>query len=152
NGGLSWEDLTPLLDPRAIKGICGLSIASPTVIYGCGNWYQDSAYIVKSIDGGDSWQFIDMSTYATSLIDMYFISPDVGFATGKGVMPLQTAVILYTEDGGASWTYKFQNDIASEFCWKIQQLTPDTYFASIEDFGVTPSKILSSSDGGMNWD
>ncbi|MEP6646061.1 MAG: YCF48-related protein [Saprospiraceae bacterium] len=151
DGGNTWEDLTPLLDPGAIKGICGLSIVGPKTIYGCGNWYQDSAYIVKSVDGGDSWQFIDMSSYATSLIDMYFISPDVGFATGKGPLPLETAVILYTTDGGATWACVFQNNIATEYCWKIQHLTADLYFASIEDFGDTPSKIVYSEDGGMTW-
>src|SRR6185503_4465152 len=63
DGGSSWTDITPQLDPRAQKGICGLSVADSNTIYGCGNWFQDSAYIVKSIDGGSTWSFIDMHTY-----------------------------------------------------------------------------------------
>ena len=51
DGGVSWTDLTPLLHPRAKEGICGLAAPDASTIYGCGNWYNDSAYIVKSTDG-----------------------------------------------------------------------------------------------------
>jgi photosystem II stability/assembly factor-like uncharacterized protein len=152
DGGSSWTDLTPLLDTRAYGGICGMAIPDSNTIYGCGNYFQDSAYIVKSIDGGNTWSFIDMHMYATSLIDMYFLNKDTGFATGKGPLPLETAVILYTTDGGLTWTYKFQNTIASEYCWKIQHLTDQIYFASIEDMGsALVARILKSTDGGMTW-
>jgi len=153
DGGAIWTDITSLLDPRAGGGICGLSIPDSNTIYGCGNYFQDSAYIVKSIDGGITWSFIDMHMYATSLIDMYFLNKDTGFATGKGLLPLETAVILYTTDGGQTWTYKFQNTVTIEYCWKIQRLTSQVYFASIEDEFITgaPSQILKSTDGGMTW-
>ena len=92
-----------------------------------------------------------MSAYATSIIDLYFINKDIGFATGKGRLPLESGIILYTTDGGASWSYKFQNTIPNEYCWKIQRLTSKIYFASLEDFGNVPPKILKSTDGGMTW-
>jgi hypothetical protein len=140
-----------LLHPRARKGICGLAVADANTIYGGGNWFQDSGYIIKSIDGGDTWSFIDMTPYASSIIDMYFLNKDVGFVTGRGPMPLQSGVILYTTDGGASWTTKFLNTVPNEYCWKIQRLTSKIYFASLEDFGNIPPKILKSMDGGMTW-
>ena len=151
DGGATWTDLTPLLHPRARRGICGLSIPDANTIYGSGNWYDDSAYIVKSVDGGNTWSFIDMSQYAASIIDMYFLNKDVGFATGRGKLPSQSGVILYTTDGGATWTYKFQNNVNYEFCWKIQRLTSKIYFASLEDFGNVTPKVLKSTDGGMTW-
>ncbi len=151
DGGTTWSDLTNLLHPKARKGICGLAIADPNTIYGCGNWFQDSAYLVKSTDGGDSWNFIDMSAYASSLIDMNFISKDTGFVAGKGPLPLETAVILYTTNGGQSWSYKFQNTTPNGYCWKIQHLTDSIYFASIEDMTQVPASIVKSTDGGMSW-
>jgi photosystem II stability/assembly factor-like uncharacterized protein len=151
DGGVSWSDLTSHLDARAHMGICGLAIPDLNTIYGCGNWYQDSAYIVKSNDGGSTWSFIDMKSYASSLIDMYFINKDTGFATGTSQLPLQTAIILYTVDGGANWTTKFQNTIANEYCWKIQHVTDQLYFASIEDETAVPPRVLKSTDGGMTW-
>jgi hypothetical protein len=128
-----------------------LNVADSNTIYGCGNWYEDNAYIIKSHDGGNSWSFIDMSAYASSIIDMHFLNKAVGFATGKSPLPLETGIILYTTDGGMTWTTVFQNNISNEYCWKIQRLTPNLYFASLEDFGNIPPKILTSTDGGMNW-
>ena len=151
DGGLSWIDKSPLLDARARKGICGLCAADSNTIYGCGNWYQDSAYIVKSIDGGASWSFMDMHAYASHLIDMYFINKDTGFATGSSVLPAQTAIILYTADGGNTWSTKFQNNINSEYCWKIQHLTNQIYFASIQDDWSNKLQIIKSANGGMSW-
>lgn len=151
DGGLTWTDLSPLLHRRARRGICGLAVADANTIYGGGNWYGDSAYMVKSTDGGNTWSFIDMSSYATSIIDLYFINKDVGFATGKGKLPLASGIILYTTDGGATWTYKFQNNIPNEYCWKIQRLTSNIYFASLEDMGNVSPQILKSTDGGMTW-
>ena len=151
DGGITWTDLTESLPRIARNGICGLSVADTNTIYGCGNWYMDSAYIIKSTDGGNSWQLINMYPYASSLIDMYFINKDTGFATGKTRDTLNTAVILYTTDGGITWTTKFRNTSKNEYCWKIQRLTDQIYFASIEDLNTIYPSILKSYDGGMSW-
>ncbi|HTS44744.1 MAG TPA: T9SS type A sorting domain-containing protein [Puia sp.] len=151
DGGFTWIDLTNTLDPLARNGICGLSAADSNTIYGCGNWYKDSAYIIKSTDGGNTWQLIPMYQYASSLIDMYFLNKDTGFVTGKTSDSLNTAVIFYTTDGGKSWVKKFQNTDPDEYCWKIQRLTDRIYFASIEDLGQHKPSILKSTDGGMSW-
>jgi photosystem II stability/assembly factor-like uncharacterized protein len=150
DGGATWTDLTSLLDPRARKGICGLAVVDSNTIYGGGNWFGDSGYIVKSVDGGNTWSFINMSSYASSIIDLNFTSKDTGFATGKSQF-LKSAVILYTTDGGASWSKKFESINISSYCWKIQRLTKQIYFASIEDLTQVPPKILKSIDGGMHW-
>lgn len=152
DGGVTWTDLTGNIAPIARNGICGLSVADPNTIYGCGNWYGDSAYIIKSTDGGNNWQLINMYQYASSLIDMYFINKDTGFVTGKTRGDtLNTAVILYTTDGGSTWTTKFKNTDFDEYCWKIQRLTDQIYFASIEDLHLFKPSILKSADGGMSW-
>jgi photosystem II stability/assembly factor-like uncharacterized protein len=153
DGGATWTDITSLLHPKARKGICGLAVADSNTIYGGGNWYQDSGYIIKSIDGGASWSFIDMSAYASSIIDLHFVSKDTGFATGKSPLSLELAVILYTTDGGATWATKYYGGLQDYgYCWKIQQLTPRIYYASVERMTNQGAKILRSVDGGMTWE
>ena len=157
DGGNTWHDLTPNIAPRARGGICGLAVADSNTIYGCGNWFTDSAYIIKSYDGGFSWIIMDMRPYATSLIDLYFTSKDTGFATGRAGIKYgdpSSAIILYTTDGGITWTKKFENNDDNEYCWKIQRLTDKVYFASIQDYNPADSNkpsILKSVDGGMSW-
>ncbi len=151
DGGQTWQDLTLQIPVPARRGICGLAIADSNTIYGSGNWFQDTGYIIKSSDGGATWQYINMGVYASSIIDMHFINKDTGFVTGKGVLPLETGIILYTTDGGQNWTFKYQNTIANEYCWKIQRLTSKIYYASLEDATNVPAKGLKSTDGGMTW-
>jgi len=149
DGGTSWTDITSAIPPRSRKGICGLAVADNNTIYGCGNWYEDSAYIIKSTDGGYTWNLIDMSAYASSLIDMYFINKDVGFATGRDVSG--AASVLHTTNGGATWNYKFQDNAGMGYCWKIQHLNDQNYYVSIESMSNQSPKIAKSVDGGMTW-
>ena len=152
DGGGSWTDLTSLLDTSAQKGICGLCVADTNTIYGCGWWGGASGFIIKSVDGGNSWNFINMGFYASSIIDMHFLNKDTGFAVGRGTLPLGEAVVLQTFDGGQNWTIRFQNSSVRGYCWKIQHLTDQIYFTSIENMPIVPfSKILKSTDGGITW-
>lgn len=151
DSGRTWTDITSRLPQPARKGLCGMAVADSNTIYAGGNWYDTTGYIVKSTDGGNTWGFIDMSAYTTSVIDMYFINKDEGFVTGKSTRPLETAIILHTTDGGQTWTIRYKNTTPSEYCWKIQRLTSQLYYASIEDNVNGNPKILKSADGGMNW-
>jgi photosystem II stability/assembly factor-like uncharacterized protein len=151
DGGATWTDLTPLIPQRSRQGICGIAVADANTIYAGGNWFRDSAYIIKSVDGGDSWSLIDMSMHATSIIDLHFVNKDTGFATGKGLKPLESAVIFYTTNGGQTWTNKYMGTTQKAFVWKFQRLTKRILFASVEDLTPVPAKVLKSVDGGMNW-
>lgn len=152
DGGATWTNITGLLHPKARRGICGMAVADANTIYAGGNWFDDSGYIVKSTNGGESWSFIDMSEYASSIIDMYFLNKDTGFVTGKGPDPLNNAVILYTTDGGVTWDYKFHNfEELNAYVWKIQRLNKQVWFASIQNLGNVPPRILKSINGGMTW-
>jgi hypothetical protein len=93
-----------------------------------------------------------MSSYATSVIDLYFINKDTGFAVGKGTKPLEQSIILYTTNGGATWSVQYTGGVRiNEYCWKVQRLTNSIYYASIQNLANTSAKVLRSVDGGMEW-
>ena len=151
NGGVTWNQVQNIPDP-APEGICGIWVVNESVVYGCGR-YDRPARIIKSINRGISWTSIDISEYATTLIDCYFFSPDSGFVVG-GVGPTPTsflsdlnAVILFTSDGGNTWETRYRTNRTNEWCWKISFPTSNVGYVSIEgsDF------FLKTTDGGITW-
>jgi photosystem II stability/assembly factor-like uncharacterized protein len=149
DGGNTWIDIRSAITPR-IPGICGLSAPDSTTIYGCGIWYRP-AFIIKSTDGGNTWSRIDMSAYASGLVDILFINKDTGWVSGISPRPAEKGIILHTTDGGSSWQLQFTSSYSREYVWKLQ--TPDRrhFFASIQGYPNTPVRMARSTDGGKSW-
>jgi photosystem II stability/assembly factor-like uncharacterized protein len=148
DGGQTWKDITASVPVRP-QGICGLNIPDVNTIYGVGK-YSGPAFIIKSADGGNTWSYINMSSYADGLVDVYFLNKDSGFVTGFS--NTKGGVILYTADGGATWAYKFTTLKNGDVIWKIQ--TPDNinFYASVEALPYNRnSRYLQSANSGSTW-
>lgn len=150
NGGTTWALVNNIPVPRPL-GICGLSVVNASVVYGCGR-YSGPAHVIKTTDGGATWTSIDMSAYASTLVDCYFVSVDSGLVVGGiGTFPDSIrAVVLATTDGGASWEARFTGDALEEWCWKISFPTRAVGYVSLER-GVAPVAFLKTTDGGATW-
>jgi photosystem II stability/assembly factor-like uncharacterized protein len=158
DGGETWAPVDNL--PPQPGKICGLFAASANVVYGSGtNDPSDGAAIVKTSEGGATWQATDMSAQASSLIDIHFRDEQRGFVVGgfttnpeptyDNVRP----VILHTQDGGKTWVDRLEG-IRSEFVdgtwgWKIQFVNDSLGYVSLENF--TRALILKTTDGGLTW-
>lgn len=150
DGGVTWADISTLITPRP-PGICGLEAPTPTTIYGCGIW-SSPAYVIKSEDGGDSWETIDLSMYASALVEAHFINADTGFVSGMANPVDDGGIILYTEDGGDTWTVKHKTLHPDDYIWKLQ--TPDGihFYGSVEALPAAGNvRIVRSNDGGQTW-
>ena len=171
DGGETWAPVTNL--PKGSPaGICGFYAVNEQVAYGSGT--NDPGLpgpaIVKTTDGGASWELIDMKAHADNLIDIYFMDEDNGFVVGgkihdqcdinyAGYPPPRLIkyaqlkpVILRTTDGGKSWTNVAANTsgfLCGEWGWKIQFINEKSGFVSLENF-VTAG-ILKTTDGGQTW-
>lgn len=144
NGGTTWtrvNNITPY--PAAI---CGLDAVGASTIYGCGAWFSP-AYVIKSIDSGNTWKYIDMSAYATALVEILFIDENIGYVSGGDN---QGAVILKTTNGGATWTQIYRTNEPGDYVWKMQLFEDQNkMFCSIES--ETQGKLLKTLDGGITW-
>jgi photosystem II stability/assembly factor-like uncharacterized protein len=155
NGGTTWTLVSDIVPPNEVNTspfndvICGLDAVGTQTIYGCGAFFGP-AYIIKSTDSGDSWQYIDMSAYAESLVEVLFVDENIGFASGGNT---NGGIILKTTDGGASWTEIYQTGINGEWVWKMQRLfsNPNVMFGSVESIEPMNGKLLKSVDGGQSW-
>lgn len=150
DSGNTWVDISSNITPVP-KGICGLSTPNDSTIYGCGI-YSEPAFIVKSTDRGNSWTYIDMSLYAKALVEVHFISQDTGFVTGRANPFADGGIILYTTDGGVSWTPVYKTLRNLDYVWKIQSPDGQKYFASVSSLPNSGNTtFLKSLDKGLTW-
>lgn len=150
NGGSSWSDISRTISPRT-PGVCGLSVPDDSTIYGVGIFNQP-AFFVKSLDRGQSWNSVDMSSQVSALVDVNFISRDTGWVCGRANPQTDGGEILYTTDGGLNWVSVYKTQRNLDYVWKIQSPDGQNYFASVSS---TPSAngtyFLKSSDRGLTW-
>ncbi|ASK28657.1 photosystem II stability/assembly factor-like protein [Chryseobacterium sp. T16E-39] len=145
DGGSTWQRVNNI-SPYP-QGICGLDCVGTSTVYGCGAWFYP-AYIIKSTDSGNTWQYIDMSAYATALVEITFVDENTGFAAGSDD---DGAVILKTTDGGVNWTKIYNSNIPFEYVWKLQ-LLDNKIFGSIEAEAPNTGKLVKSLNGGLTWE
>ncbi len=148
-GGISWDELTL---PHPINGICGMDVVG-NIIFATGSINQ-KAYVLKSMDGGASWSYMDLSHLAIILIDVFFINSDTGYVCGSyDTRPdyYVSPIILQTIDGGNTWqeVYKAPDSLMG-YCWKLFPDLPGNIYASIESYQNV--SYLRSSDRGQSWD
>jgi photosystem II stability/assembly factor-like uncharacterized protein len=117
---------------------CGISIASIEFINSkVGYAGGTSAHILKTVDGGATWQMnVTVNTAPSNTISMKFVDVNTGFAF-RG-----HADLLSTIDGGTTWKkYDMSDDIYS-----LYFINKMTGFACGE-YGV----IYRTDDGGNTW-
>jgi photosystem II stability/assembly factor-like uncharacterized protein len=159
DGGITWT-LVDDLPAQAPPAICGLSVVNERVICASGTNMPDKpAGVIKSVDGGDTWTATDMSAHASLLVDIFFRDEQHGWVVGgkadvpdprrEDVIP----VVLATDDGGETWHNRLDGIepalTKGEWGWKIQFLTDDVGFVSLENFD--DGAILKTADGGQTW-
>jgi photosystem II stability/assembly factor-like uncharacterized protein len=147
DGGANWTEVTNISpNPNAI---CGLDAVGTSTIYGCGAYFNP-AHIIKSTDSGDTWTFIDMSSYANALVEILFLDELTGFASGSDA---NGGLILKTVDGGLSWTEIYNTNLIGEYVWKLQTLNgnDNIMFGAVSSVGANNGKLIKSVDGGLNW-
>ena len=102
----------------------------------------ESGTIIKTTDGGNSWE-IQNSTVHTTISDLCFADKNYGWAlTLQDGFPF-TSVIIKTSNGGTDW-------VAQNFPDTTVLLRTIFFFDSLNGF-IGGSYIAYTSDGGKNW-
>lgn len=159
DGGKTWKASTNL-PPLAPPAICGLSVVDESTVFAAGtNFPNRPPRMMKTRDGGLTWTARDMRPFADILIDTFFTTAERGWLVGgKTTEPVPTRnnvkpVVLFTEDGGETWANRaaaIHDELPlGEWGWKIQFLTDQIGFVSLENFH--DGAILKTTDGGQTW-
>jgi photosystem II stability/assembly factor-like uncharacterized protein len=158
DGGSHWRQSVNI--PDTPSAICGLSVVSESIVYDSGtNFPNRPPGVIKTTDGGQSWKAIDMTPYANLLVDIFFKDSLHGWVVGgkaDGNAPTRNdihAIVLYTDDGGASWKNTIDNLTPTlpkgEWGWRIFFLNDSVGFVSLENFNA--GAVLKTIDGGQTW-
>ena len=149
DGGATWNDINlGLTEP--VPGVCGIGHYGDTVLL-VGIWSQP-AFIVRSIDAGATWSYIDMSALAGGLVDCWFKGPDTVFVCGKGTNATNGhGVILRSADAGLTWQEVGQSQYSNTYGWKLQFTSPLIGYASLAAATTPDSHIMKTVDGGASW-
>jgi len=157
NGGNSWDSVTFELNNRP-GGLCGMSVLDRNNIFAAGRINSPASitppYFIKTTNGGQNWIAKNMSAYAVWLVDCIFFSPDSGFVVGSVDAPLLTNnknVVLFTSDGGDSWTERYRGSNIGEGLWKISFPSRNTGYCSLNNGYVDSVCYLKTTDGGNTW-
>ena len=147
DGGTTWDLVTNITPNPA--AICGLDCVGTSIIYGCGAYFGP-AYIIKSTDNGNTWQYLDMSSYADALVDIYFVDENIGYTLGN---KSTGGIILKTINGGLTWAETLNSGTVGDYFWKFQILNsnPNVMFSSVEAVAPNPGRLAKSIDGGVTW-
>jgi photosystem II stability/assembly factor-like uncharacterized protein len=149
NGGDNWIRVDTLINPHP-PGICDISVVGDSIFYGAGKW-SGPARLVKTTNAGASFESINLSGYASACIGVYFVNKDTGFVGGVSNIASEGSVILYTANGGNSWTKVYISNIQTEHVWYIIPFSSNILYASVQHFSPYRMYYLISTDGGMSW-
>ncbi len=149
DAGASWQNISANL-PDSVYAICGLSVVGDSLIYGTGRYFGD-AYLIKSSDLGENWQYIDMRPWASNLVDVHFFTDKHGYVVGRAPDANQGAILLETIDGGSSWTTKWVSNVSGDRGWKFFKRDAAHFYVSLENFQSIANRYFASTDSGRTW-
>ena len=164
DGGNSFVPLTDAQASLAV-GTIALDPSNPNTIYvGTGEPHGSDSYyglgILKSTNGGQSWQLLGSNTFVGLAFANIVVNPSnpnlvyaaAGFTkTDENHPQTGTPGIYRSTNGGQSWELLASacgtNGCASSSALVMPSNNPNTLYAAFDGYG-----IYKSTDGGANWD
>jgi photosystem II stability/assembly factor-like uncharacterized protein len=166
DGGASWRPISNLQGP-AVKGICAIDILKRTfidsgvlrdrVIVHAAGRVGGPAFLMRSLDGGETWNSIDLSAYTSAILDVKFFDEMNGIIAGSsdGDTSKSNARVIVTSDGGQTWRTVYQSDRTYEITWKLSFPTRDVGYVTVQKYNpdpaVTQHYVVKTMDGGKTW-
>jgi photosystem II stability/assembly factor-like uncharacterized protein len=164
DGGRTWVAVDT--GAATIKGVCAIDILTVkriyqgklqprTVIHAAGRVGGPTG-MLRSTDGGESWQVIDMSAHAGMILDVKFFDENTGlvFAATHPDPAQAEGLVLRTTDGGKTWSEVYRSGRTLELIWKASfPEGGDTGYATVQSYDPerTTQLVIRSDDKGRTW-
>lgn len=162
DGGLTWQPVD--LGKQTIKGVCSIDILQSeriyqgvmrpnTIIHAAGRVGGPTG-ILRSVDGGENWDVIDMSAYAGMILDIKFFDEMNGLVFASSSRGSDNeGLILRTTDGGTTWTKAYTSGRVGELIWKASFPEREIGYATVQNYNKERDQqlIVKTVDGGKSW-
>ncbi len=166
DGGDTWRVVSGINGPT-VKGLCAIDVLhtkfinsgvldSRTVIH-AGGRVGGPAFLLRSMDGGKTWKSQDLSAHTKMILDVKFFDENRGFIMGASDTDTEksNALIIATQDGGATWKKVYQSNRPFEITWKASFPTRDIGYVTIQNYNpdktVLQRYVAKTTDGGATW-
>ncbi|MEZ5015566.1 MAG: T9SS type A sorting domain-containing protein [Flavipsychrobacter sp.] len=153
DGGVNWLPVTNISGPT-VKGLCAIDVVNDKVVYAAGR-VGSPVHLIKSTDSGKTWTSKDMSAHCAMILDLKFFGPDTGFVftASDASVPSSHAQVLYTTDGGQTFTTVYTSSRFNEICWKASFPSRKTGYLTILSYDPLNNNryVAKTTDGGLTW-
>jgi photosystem II stability/assembly factor-like uncharacterized protein len=166
DGGDTWRAVSAI-DGPTVKGLCAIDVLhtkfinsgvldSRTVIH-AGGRVGGPAFLLRSVDGGKTWKSQDVSAHTKMILDVKFFDENRGLIMGASDTDTEksNALIIATQDGGATWKKVYQSTRPFEITWKASFPTRDTGYVTIQNYNpdktISQRYVAKTIDGGATW-
>ncbi len=165
DAGATWTPV-PLPGPP-VKGICAIDVlhvmeidsghpAPRTIVHAAGR-VGGPAWLLRSLDGGRTWATIDMNPHCAMILDVKFFDAMNGLvcAATDAAVERSHALILMTNDGGRTWSRRYESARPYELTWKASFPTRDVGYVTVQSYDPDSTHagrfVAKTIDGGRTW-
>ena len=122
--------------------------------------FQEGAVLLKTTDGGNSWETIPASDNALQhslTMDFDFLTDQTGYLTiHTSYTPSAVPQLLRTEDGGITWTQVAFDEVPEYFCQAYAPEMEDgrlVLYVGMEEYSEMNGEkaYYESTDDGRTW-
>lgn len=166
DGGTTWRPVSTIVG-QPVVGLCSLQVLREefinagkldrrTRLIGVGRVGGPVAMIVSD-DSGATWQQLTLPKQAAMAFDVHFFNRREGFIAAASDVDVANshALILQTQDAGATWKEVYQSTRPYELTWKIAFPTQKVGYVTIQSYNPDPKVaerfVAKTIDGGATW-
>ncbi len=168
DGGQSWNVIAASrISGPIVKGICAIDVLKKQSIYQ--GTLQDRvivhaagrvggpAFLMRSLDGGETWKSIDLTQQAGAILDVKFFDENIGliFAASDADSEKSNGLILMTRDGGQTFKQVYRSARPFELTWKGHFPSRNVGYATLQSYNpdkaISKRYVVKTIDGGLSW-
>ncbi|MCS6625429.1 hypothetical protein N0B44_21180 [Roseibacterium beibuensis] len=165
DGGETWRPIE--INGPAVKGICAIDVFKEPIVNAghldhkvtvrAAGRVGGPAHLVTSVDRGETWSSEDLSASTGMILDIRFVSDQVGFICGatSAKVAESRALILRTADGGRTWSPVYEGSRPWELTWKMSWPSERVGYVTIQSYNpdatVSQRYVAKSTDAGLTW-